>query len=391
MYRTNDNQAAPSRRNRKGAMVLWGVLVAAGSCAPAISTAGAETSADARNLTQGQIAIYTTQVPMAVAPAAGAERLSVVAWVDQADRTYAVGERVRLFVRANKEANLAVLNVGATGQTTVLFPNAYQPQIRVAAHEVAEIPPPGSGASIRVSGPTGREFIRVIASTQPIPVSAGGVEAGPFGSLETNPHTPGRDMQATVNGGAAVREWADHSTVITTIASPAGTMVPLVPAPPVPMHQGTVPLGTAPQGTAWPPADFGLRVATDKRIYRIGEPVSVYASATVPCYLTLYNVGSSGQVRVLVPNAAQPQIPVSAGRTVVFPMAGSNLRLTPVGPPGKETVVAVCGADNRPVIPSGPRHGQSGLAASRDLAAAATGSSANRPVDRATVEFMVTL
>ena len=143
MDRTNDNQAAPSRRNRKGAMVLWGVLVAAGSCAPAISTAGAETRADARNLTQGQIAVYSTQVPMAVAPAAGAERLSVVAWVDQADRTYAVGERVRLFVRANKEAYLAVLNVGATGQTTVLFPNAYQPQIRVAAHEVAEIPPPG--------------------------------------------------------------------------------------------------------------------------------------------------------------------------------------------------------------------------------------------------------
>lgn len=397
MYRINDNQAAPSRRNRKGAMVLWGVLVAAGSCAPAISTAGAETRADARNLTQGQIAVYSTQVPMAVAPAAGAERLSVVAWVDQADRTYAVGEHVRLFVRANKEAYLAVLNVGATGQTTVLFPNAYQPQIRVAAHEVAEIPPPGSGANIRVSGPTGRELIRVIASTQPIPASAGGVEAGPFGSVETNPHAPGRDMQATVNGGAAVREWADHSTVITTVGSPAGAMaplvpVPLVPMPPVPMHQGTGPLGTvpqgmAPQGTAWPPTDFGLRVATDKPIYRIGEPVSVYASAAVPCYLTLYNVGSSGQVRVLVPNAAQPQILVPAGRTVVFPMAGSNLRLSPMGPPGKETVVAVCGADNRPVVP----HGQSGLAASRDLAVAAAGSSANRPVDRATVEFMVTL
>ena len=115
MDRTNDNQAAPSRRNRKGAMVLWGVLVAAGSCAPAISTAGAETRADARNLTQGQIAVYSTQVPMAVAPAAGAERLSVVAWVDQADRTYAVGEHVRLFVRANKEAYLAVLNVGGDG------------------------------------------------------------------------------------------------------------------------------------------------------------------------------------------------------------------------------------------------------------------------------------
>ena len=120
-----------------------------------------------------------------------------------------------------------------------------------------------------MSGPTGRELIRVIASTQPIPVSARGVEAGPFGSRETDPNTPARDMQATVNGDAAIREWADHRSVITTIASPAGTMAPLVPVPLVPMHQGTVPLGmapqgTPPQGTAWPPADFGLRVATDK-------------------------------------------------------------------------------------------------------------------------------
>ena len=378
MYESSDNGVTSSRRSRMRAMVLWGVLVAAGSCAPVLSTAGTEKVADARNLTQEQIAVYTTQAPMAAAPAPGTQPLSVVAWVDRADSTYAVGQHVRLFVRANKEAYLTVLNVGASGHTTMLFPNPHQPQIRVAAHEVAEIPPPGSGASIRVSGPTGRELIKVIASTHPIPLSAGGTRSGPYMMPEADPRTPGRDMQMMMNDGAA-QEWADYTKVITTIGSQPGTAVPVVPLVP------------APQGTVWPSAAFGLRVATDKPAYRIGEPVSVYASATAPCYLTLVNVGSSGQVRVLVPNAAQPQLLIPAGQTVMFPMTGSNLRLAPMGPPGMETVVAVCSADNQPVFPSGLTRGQSGLAALRDLAVAAAGPSGNRPLDRALVEFMVTL
>ena len=39
-----------------------------------------------------------------------------------------MGETVRLFVKASKDAWLTVLNVGASGRTTILFPNAHQPE-----------------------------------------------------------------------------------------------------------------------------------------------------------------------------------------------------------------------------------------------------------------------
>ena len=157
-------------------------------------------------------------------------------------------------------------------------------------------------------------------------------------------------------------------------------------------------MAPAPAGTAWPAPPFGLRVATGKPVYRMGEPVSLYASAEVACYLTLVNVGSSGQVRVLLPNAAQPQNLLPAGQTVVFPVAGSNLELTPVGPAGVETVVAVCSTDNQPVFPAGLSYGQSGFAAlaggreavSRDLSVVSAAPAPERRIGQATVGFVVT-
>ena len=376
MYESDNNGTVSGPRRQSGATALWGAIVAAaGSVALSLPASGAETG---RNLTVEQNAVYTVQAPVSAA-ATEQERLSVVAWVDRTDNTYALGERVRLFVRANKEAYLTVLNVGASGQTTVLFPNAYQRQIRAGAHEVVEIAPPGSGASIRVHGPTGRELIKVIASTQPTPLVSEGTATGPFTMLWSDSRTVARDLQVTMDSGGGAQEWADYNKVITTVGARPGAVV----SP-----------ESAPTGTAWPPGGHGLRVATDKSVYRMGEAVSVYASTAVPCYLTLVNIGSSGQARVLLPNAYQPHNLIPAGETVVFPVAGTNLQLTPMGPPGMETVVAVCSEDQRPVLPPELMYGQSGHAAiiaTRDLAVVGTGPGAARPVGKASVAFAVTL
>ena len=335
----------------------------------------------ARDLTVEQTAVYTIQAP---APAVAApERLGVVAWVDHADNTYAVGETVRLFVKASKDAYVTVLNVGASGRTTILFPNANQPEIQVPANQVVEVSPPESGASIRVGGPTGRELIKVIASTNRTPLFAAmkTTGAGPYKTLDTDTRSVARDLQVTMDTKAD--EWDVYNKVITTIASRPAAVVPMAPAP---------------ADTAWPAAPFGLRVATGKPVYRIGEPVSLYARADIPCYLTLVNVGSSGQVRVLLPNAAQPQNLLPGGQTVVFPVAASNLQLTPIGPAGVETVVAVCSTDNQPVFPAGLSYGQGGFAALaggreavlRDLAVVTAAPAPNRRIGQATVGFVVT-
>ena len=354
------------------------VLLGAG-CLALAPAAQAQDDPAARDLTVEQAALHAV-----AAPASGAGALSVTAWVDHADNTYAVGETVRLFVKANKDAYLTVLNVGASGRTTVLFPNAHQPEIRVPANQIVEVSPPSSGAGIQVGGPTGRELVKVIATTRPTPLFAAvkTTGAGPFTALDADTRSVARDLQVTMDTKAD-QEWDEYNKVITTIASRPVAVVPMAPAP---------------AGTAWPAAPFGLRLATGKPVYRMGEPVSLYASADVPCYLTLVNVGSSGQVRVLLPNAAQPRNLLPAGQTVVFPVAASNLQLTPIGPAGVETVVAVCSTDNQPVFPAGLSYGQSGFAApaggreavSRDLAVVAAAPAPNRRIGQATVGFVVT-
>ena len=363
-------------RRRPGAVAaLAGAFAAAGLASSAVP---ADT---ARDLTVEQTAMYTMQATTSAAPAGA---LKVVAWVDHADNTYAVGEAVRLYVRSSKDAYLTVLNVGPSGNTTMLFPNAAQRDARVGANQTVEIPAQGSGASIRVGGPVGRELIKVIASTSPVPLfdAAKLTGAGPFSMVSGGSRSAARDLQVTMGAQPAGHEWDDYNKVITTIASrPVSAVVPLV---------------AAPSGVAWPVAGSGLRIATDKTRYRLGEAVTVYASSQVPCYLTLVNIGSSGQARVLLPNAAQPQNYLPAGRTVVFPGAGSHLTVTPVGPAGVETVTGVCSADNRPVVMSDLVYGGAMFASlgaaqgasTRDLAVVA--SEPGRRASHATVGFLVT-
>ena len=381
MFETIRDLTVGCRRGWSEVAAVCGALLAAGSLALWPVAAVADDDPAARDLSVQQSEIYAVQA--STSTAAAGDPLSVVAWVDHADNTYAIGERVRLFVRANKDSYLTVLNVGASGNTIVLFPNAHQPETKLNANEIVEIPPPGSGASIQVGGPTGHELIKVIASIHPTPLYSAGAltAAGPFAALASDSRSLARDLQVTMNATEAEQEWSDYNKVITTIQSRPSAVVPLAPAP---------------AGTSWPAPEFGLQIATDKPMYRMGEAVSVYASTTAPCYLTLVNVGSSGQMRVLLPNAAQPQNLIPAGTTVVFPVAGSPLSLTPIGPPGIESVVALCSADNQPVFPASLSYGQSGYALiagdgtrSRDLIAVTAAAPANRPVGQAAVAFVV--
>ena len=200
-----------------GAMRRCGlaVLLAAGGLA---LPGGALAAGDgARDLTVEQVALHAVQAP---APAAGTGRLGVTAWVDRSDNTYAVGERVRLFVKPSKDAYLTVLNVGPSGQTTMLFPNAHQRDNKVSGGRTVEIPSPSSGAGIRVKGPVGRELIKVVATTSPVPLFAAGKmrSAGPFAAFAGGARSAARDLQVTMDTNAS-QEWDDYNKVITTVTS----------------------------------------------------------------------------------------------------------------------------------------------------------------------------
>ena len=190
-----------------------GTLVLAATLAAA--TAGGAQAQDARNLTVEQTAFDTVQAPAA---SAAANPLGVVAWVDHPDNTYGYGERVRLFVQTNKDAYVTVLNVGPDGATTVLFPNRFQTDNRVRANTVTEVPDPAARARIEVSGTTGSEFVKVIASSRRVPLFdvAQLVEAGPFQTLRTRADETVRNLSVVMASEAAA-EWDVYDKVIRTV------------------------------------------------------------------------------------------------------------------------------------------------------------------------------
>src|SRR5688572_32374405 len=81
--------------------------------------------------------------------------LRVTAWVDRQNDSYRAGDSVQLFVKTNRDAYLTVIDVGTSGKVHVLFPNKYNSDNRILAHQVLQIPGADAPYRIRVGGPSG--------------------------------------------------------------------------------------------------------------------------------------------------------------------------------------------------------------------------------------------
>ena len=204
----------------------------------------AQTESRSRTLSVQQTAIMEVAPPLKTTTGDG-DPLEVVAWVDRPDSTYARGERVRMFVETNKDAYVTILNVDPAGETTVLFPNRYQADNQVRAARAVEIPTPGSGSQVVVGGTVGNELIKVIASTEPVPLFQAKqlATAGAFQQVRSEPQGVARSLVvamnqgrpggsgaalgrtrptggATVSGSTSSAEWAMCHRTIATIQTP---------------------------------------------------------------------------------------------------------------------------------------------------------------------------
>ena len=353
-----------TRLDRAGAaLALTAALVAAG--------AGAALAQDERVLTVEQTSIQAVQAP---AGAATSNPLRVVAWVDHQDNTYAQDEQVRLFVQTNKDAYVTVLNVGPDGSTTVLFPNRFQSDNRVRANARAEVPDPASGARIAVSGTTGGELIKVIASTRRVPLFAAAqlAQAGAFQAVRERADETARNLSVVMESESAA-EWDVYDKVIRTI--------PRRPAAPVAPVAGSV----------WPSQPFALEIAADRPVYRVTDPVTLMVRTGEDCHLTLLNTGPGGASRLLFPNRYQQQSLVRAGQTVVVPGIGAGVSIVPIGPAGVEHVTAVCRTGSAPALGVPGGFGTDGFprlddaaAAARNLSVVADGSTDRTAISSAT-------
>ena len=92
--------------------------------------------------------------------------LKVKAWTDKKD--YKEGEKIKVYIKANKPFYARVLYKDAGGETVQLLPNPYRTENYFNGGSVYEIPAGNDKFDLEVGPPFGEENVMVYASTTPL-------------------------------------------------------------------------------------------------------------------------------------------------------------------------------------------------------------------------------
>jgi hypothetical protein len=129
---------------------------------------------------------------------------------------------------------------------------------------------------------------------------------------------------------------------------PASTEASIQPPPNV-AQQATTPTSTpVPPAVTTPPqpstttGKLTLKLVNSTKRYRIGEMVSFEAESSQACNLTVIDIGASGTVAVLFPNAYQQDNRLKAGRKLRIPDTSSPFQIKVSKPLGRERVIGIC-------------------------------------------------
>ncbi|MBB6487061.1 DUF4384 domain-containing protein [Rhizobium lusitanum] len=147
---------------------------------------------------------------------------------DRTEAKYAVGEIVGMYIQASSDFYVTVLDISPNGEVIKLFPNKYQTETFVAAGKRIQVPDPASGAKLQVSGPVGKEQIRVLYSPKPLELFAnlGSSGAGMFRSIDGGVEAVSRSLDDARSLGAKI---GSETTTLTTVESlPAAPTMPPV-------------------------------------------------------------------------------------------------------------------------------------------------------------------
>lgn len=97
-------------------------------------------------------------------------------------------------------------------------------------------------------------------------------------------------------------------------------------------------------------AELRLSLWTQKPVYAKGEEVTLHASTTAACRLTLVSVDASGDAVVIFPSEFQDDNLLEPGSPLTVPAAMDGFRLL-VDEPGRESVIGICLAGDRATPP----------------------------------------
>lgn len=188
-------------------------------------------------------------------------------------------------------------------------------------------------------------------------------EGAPFAKLEVLP----RD-------GRPVSKWSKQDEAFTDVAKGIRAAVRRR----LEANASTSPFGSPFSVELW---TAGQRTAANKNQesasqteYSIGTRIVVRFRANRDCYLTLLNIGTSGKLTVLFPNALHSDDRIQKDRLYEIPGPDDEFEYEITGPPGVETLKAIATLEKTPLLetqfaPDGSLFRTvSGTAAARDIA-----------------------
>lgn len=181
------------------------------------STALAEGANHMKDINIEQSYIYTVSPGEPSMESTTASGLKVSIWVDQKDITYAPGEQIAIFAKANQDAYLTIIDVGTSGKVVQIFPNQYHPDNFIKKDEVVRIPELTDGFNYQISGPNGTELIKAIVSTNPGSIYGDAAKSfqayGPFSQSNLPAKALQKDLIVTLNS-THENQWAHYNKVI---------------------------------------------------------------------------------------------------------------------------------------------------------------------------------
>lgn len=86
-------------------------------------------------------------------------------------KDYKVGESIVFEFKADRDCYLALIDIGTSGKTKILFPNRYHPENKIEKDKVYAIPAVGADFKYEAEGPGGLETIKAVASLNPVLVN----------------------------------------------------------------------------------------------------------------------------------------------------------------------------------------------------------------------------
>ena len=107
-----------------------------------------------------------TPAPADATAPAGDEAVAIKLWTNQAQ--YRVGDRISLGFSTNRDAYVTLVNVGTSGEVTILFPNRFSGGHGVKAGKTYTVPESGDSYELQVKGPPGVELVYALATLKPV-------------------------------------------------------------------------------------------------------------------------------------------------------------------------------------------------------------------------------